>query len=1064
MTLQGALTVAVLAALAAPAAPAAPEPVAGTHLYPIEVAGTPEGLLAALDLGARAVTRAELFLDVIERLHFVPGRPLGMEPYASTITGFRNAWRRARRRDGTVSLEAVQQDSQARERLEELLRTAGFLLLRDASGTFLVRPDPDGRADARREALGAAGYPVTDLDVRMNAGEAAAFEPVSFEIPSPLPPEVWRNTVFEDPEPGERLGFRLLTDRRAALLYYGLLSMTPETVEFLVANPTLLRELYERDATGIALYGQSLVVEDGRVVAPGGGDAVHLWERAVRKSLDRPGDFFKTVLRYDEGVFPFLYDALARLDARRQRFALALWLPERQQRASFWRLYDVTAANVRLSRDAFWSGGFPDPTVLLAQVRTDDSGLPAGPAWSSLWNEALDGIDLPPHPGRDVRDAQRSGPVEASRLLQRVFRDPAWIAGRTAAFLFAQRHFSSAAAADLPNVLTTLRGFPLFGSLVSILNRMGVEAPATYAAAVRHAASLNRIQDREDARDALSQFQGAMALVDRARHARSLPAAAAAELAASAAAVRLDESRGYEGRMARWVAGELLPALGARPPAERRGDPPAAIGTGSGSAPRERIVLQALAGALEDDGRSQRTTTLWEGYSYVADLRGATLARLQEIRRLQSGASLDAALDLWGIANALAGGPDTAGEVERLAERLRSLAAALPERPGPVGAVTVSRILGRASEDLARVRDPGDVSRRASEAAPRLLRLADAVLGDVLRALVYAAYVGDPRSGVLGSGDLSGRHEFGLDPYYRDPLRATPWRFPVPRMLADRPWHVEGALLGLGLATADLRLQQIMTNEPPVTSSLGSHERDGLAITVALFNPFGRSESETREIARAVEAGRRRAMRLAGSPDEVPAVAAAAGLGRRRAALLAWAASREPDRLDEWLSLREFLWLGLEGTDAGDSGGDGGSAAERLSGWGAYAGRLDGCLCLRLAPPRLKWENWRGRAGSGLVAALAPDLTLWVAERFAARELPVSLSGPVLEVAMRYMLDRVQPAHVEDWNTVLRYPTTLRDADFEDYVSSLTGTDVLLPADLPAPARPAAAVRARRVP
>ena len=1059
--MKGALAAAVLAALAAQDAPASPEPVAGTHLFPIEVAGTPEGLLAAVGLRARAVTRAEVFLDVIERLHFIPGRPPGMERYASTVTAFLDALRRVRRTDGTVSLEAVRANARARDRLEEFLRVAGFLLRRDPSGQLVVRPDPDGRAQARREALEAGGFPVADLDVRMNAGEAAAFAPVAFEIPSPLPAEVWRDTIFDDPDPGERLGFRLLADRRAALLYYGLLSMTPETVEFLVTNPKLLRDLYERDATGIALYGRSLVVEDGRVVAPGGPDAVHVWERAVRKPLDRPGDFFKTVLRYDEGVFPFLYDAIARLDAPRQRFALALWLPERHQRANFWRLYDVVAANVRFSRDAFWSGGFPDPTVLLSQVRTDDSGLPVGPAWSGLWNVAFDGVDLPQNAARDVQDAERSGPLEASRLLEGVFRDPAWIAGRTAGFLFAQRRFAGVAAADLPDAVTTLRGFPLFTSLVSTLDRIGVESPATYAAAVRHAAGLNRMPDREDARDALSQFQGALALLDGARHARSLSAAAAAGLAASAAAVRLDESRGYEGRMARWVAGELLPALDASPPAERPRGPSAAAGAGYAFAPRERIVVRALAGALDDDGRSHRTTIDWEGFSYIADLRGVTLARLLETRRLQSGASLDAALDLWAIADALAGGPDTVEEVERLSERLRSVGGVLPARPGPGEAVIVSQTLERTHEDLAQVRARGDSSRRTADAARRLLRLADAVLGDVLRALVYAAYLGDPRSGVLGSGDLSGRHEFGLDPYYRDPLRATAWRFPVPRMLADRPWHVEGALLGLALATADLRLQQIMTNQPPVASPMGSHERDGLAATVALFNPFGRTESETREIAKAVEAGRRRAMRLAESPDEVPPVATTAGLGRRRSALLAWTANREPDRLDEWLSMREFLWLGLEEMDAGES------AAERLSGWGAYAGRLDGCLCLRLAPPRLRWENWRGRAGSGLMAALAADLTLWVGEGFAARALPVSLSGPVLEVAMRYMLDRVQPAHVEDWNTVLRYASRLRDADFEDYVSSLTGTDVLRPADLPARSRQQPVVklmRLRRVP
>ena len=458
---------------------------------------------------------------------------------------------------------------------------------------------------------------------------------------------------------------------------------------------------------------------------------------------------------------------------------------------------------------------------------------------------------------------------------------------------------------------------------------------------MRHAAGLNRIEDREDARDALSQFQGTLALLDRARRARSLPPAAAARLAASAAAVRLDEGRGYEGRMARWVAGELLPALGALPPAARP-DPSAATGAGHGSAPRERIVLQALAGALEDDGRSHRRTTTWEGFPYVADLRGATLARLLEARRLQSGASLDAALDLWAIADALAAGPDPE-EAERLARSLSSLGDALPGRPGPVGAVTVPDYLALAHEDLERVGTPGGRSRRAAEAAPALLRLADAVLGDVLRALVYAAHIGDPRSGVLGSGDLSGRHEFGLDPYYRDPLRATAWRFPVPRMLADRPWHAEGALLGLDLATATLRLQQIMTNQPPVTSALGSHERGGLAASVAFFNPYGRTESETREIARALEAGRQRVARLAESPDEVAAVAATAGLGRRRFALLAWTANREPDRLGASLSLRELLWLGLEETGARDSGGGRdcrSRAPERLGRLFREAGRL----------------------------------------------------------------------------------------------------------------------------
>ena len=92
--------------------------------------------------------------------------------------------------------------------------------------------------------------------------------------------------------------------------------------------------------------------------------------------------------------------------------------------------------------------------------------------------------------------------------------------------------------------------------------------------------------------------------------------------------------------------------------------------------PRERIVLRALAGALEDEGWGQRVTTTWEGFSYVADLRGATLTRLLEAREAQAGASLDAALDLWAVADTLAAGPETVEEVEALAGRLRSVASA----------------------------------------------------------------------------------------------------------------------------------------------------------------------------------------------------------------------------------------------------------------------------------------------------------------------------------------------------------------------------------------------------
>ena len=308
--------------------------------------------------------------------------------------------------------------------------------------------------------------------------------------------------------------------------------------------------------------------------------------------------------------------------------------------------------------------------------------------------------------------------------------------------------------------------------------------------------------------------------------------------------------------------------------------------------------------------------------------------------------------------------------------------------------------------------------------------------------------MGDPGSGVPASGDLSARHDFGLDPTVGDFLRTGAWRLPAARLTPDRPWYAEGARLGLDLATADLRLSQIITDLPPVQPVLATAEREVMAASVALFNPFGREESEIRAIAEAVAAGRRRATDLKNAPDDVPAAVAAAGLDGWRRALLGWIASREPERLDDWLSVRELFWLGWEEIGAGEASA---AAAERFRGWGGYSGPMDGCLCLRLAPPAMSWENWRGRAGSGLVSAMAADLPLWVAEQLAVHRLPVSLAGALLEIAMRHLLDRVEPSHIDDWNTVLRYPSTLSAADFEDYVSALTGTDLLRPAADPRP-------------
>ena len=692
---------------------------------------------------------------------------------------------------------------------------------------------------------------------------------------------------------------------------------------------------------------------------------------------------------------------------------------EGDRRSRWWELYDVFLARSRILPERPFDRVYPDPSVLLSVVRVRPSGEPAPPAWKGLWEEVFSGTDLPGNPERDVRGVTETDLVDAGWLAERVFERPERVDDRVHAVAFAQRRFRDAGAADLPDVLVALRGFSHFRALVLTLERMGGRRPAVYAAALRRAARLDDVSDPERRATVLSQFQGVMAIIERARHARALTDAAAESLVSSASAIELDRDREYAGRMAAWIGDVLVPALGA----EREGH----------AAPQEQAVLEALAGRGAAGGGP--VVVPWEGYDYVADLGGATLARLQAARRAQAGNSLDVALELSAVAASLAAGPDTLDAVAAAARRLESLDARLQERPEP-GSLEVAEYLSRARSRLQSIREPRRVD-RAVDAGRRLLRLADAVVGDVLRSLVYAGLVGDPRSGVLDGGDLAARHDFGVRIPDGDERRRAAWRLPVARNAPARPWYAEGALLGLDLATANLRLSQVVTTMPPVREVLDANDRRVLSTGPALFTAFDKGQEQLEVVAAAIEAGRARVAGLSDAPASVEAVAAAAGLSTRRRTLLDWMLRHEPQRLDTWFSLNELFWLGWPDGEA--------AGRTALRGWGAPAWPVTGCLCLDM-PPARSWEHWIGVPGSGIGPTLTPDPALWVAAGLGARGLPAAIAGDVLQVTMRNVLDRVRAAHPDDWTTVARYPSTLTAADFDDFVSTLTGTGILRPA------------------
>ena len=118
----------------------------------------------------------------------------------------------------------------------------------------------------------------------------------------------------------------ILDDRRAALLYHGLAALDDETLAWLGPDRETLLQVRQQAAL-FATFGRSIHVRGGRVLVPGGSDAEPLWTALTGVDPGRPAAFVQRIFRDDDGKLALLYDAIAHLDAPRQRFALGLHLP-----------------------------------------------------------------------------------------------------------------------------------------------------------------------------------------------------------------------------------------------------------------------------------------------------------------------------------------------------------------------------------------------------------------------------------------------------------------------------------------------------------------------------------------------------------------------------------------------------------------------------------------------------------------------------------------------------------------------------------------------------------------
>ena len=910
---------------------------------------------------------------------------------------------------GGLSL-AMAKTNTERGVLKQALEAVG-LRLREQRKTYTVDVDPGKDAIAVRARLQKIGIDATSLLKRLNAGESVLMTTSVTALPLPLSPDVWSSVVFERNVPEKTLFATIVRDRRASLLYYGLQSMTPNTLAYVARNPDLLRSFYRDVAGPFAAFGGSFQIdEEGRVVLPDGDDGIELWQSLVDEPITKPDRFGRALFSRDSGRLAYFFDGVLRLDEPHRRFALGLWITDRGARLERFRALYQTFIGVE-DRLSFTELPFLrpsyDPATLLGIVAVTPSGAPTAPAFKKLWSRAFESDDIPGVNDRTVNDPEEEGSIDAAWLAERL------VAAKQRSqfidqFAFGQRLFSAVSWAELPDVLVALRGFVRFPAAMLTLERIGVREPKVYAAAARRALGFEQIENDSESVPLLAQFQGALAILDRLARSGAVERGTLEELSSALIALDVTEHR-YEGRVGQWIDERLLNSLTA---------------TNATTSVEER-VLAALS-----DQVSSRDTFAWEGETYVLDDAPAR-RELAAVRKKQGGNTLDALLKALRPAQTLAHGSPTIDQIKTLTSELNAAAATLvPPRAwpdAPDGVPDSKKIIERVIRNLERLTKPQDAGKAAREVAP-FIELLDYLLGETLVALAYAPLVGEARSLVGSTTDMSHRHTFGVSLRSKgpEPPRRTAWRRPSPGSSAVGGEAVTGSLLGIDLALASKTLRRIATDTLPGPPRLNTNDAATLIGTVGLLNPRQMASAQLTAIGAALARGRDRVRAAAGNPETRDALAVSARMSSSRRQLLTWAADRVPNQLERLFSVSEMFWIGVD------------PAIDRttIDAWGMSFEPMTGCFCLRF-PPAGSWDAIAGRESTPQLAFAIADVNLRVAGLLSETKVPAPLFAGVMRMAMRDYLDTVPALYFDDWEAISTHAWSLTRERIEDYVSAL---------------------------
>lgn len=223
-----------------------------------------------------------------------------------------------RRDRNTVYLDLSLADEASGKRTRKVLKLLGWEM-REAG---VIEPAEGSSAAARQATSAALAVDEIEMQRAFNANQTFRITLKDDWVPAVLGETIWRDEFYGRRSFAGEFTEALSENPELAKLYVGISEMDASTAGELVKDFGL-KTLHDKWANNLYQYSADLVVREGRALVPGGKGSESIWRKMTGENPSTPRQFFRELLKKDNGKMLAFFSCLMQVDVPRQKFFLS---------------------------------------------------------------------------------------------------------------------------------------------------------------------------------------------------------------------------------------------------------------------------------------------------------------------------------------------------------------------------------------------------------------------------------------------------------------------------------------------------------------------------------------------------------------------------------------------------------------------------------------------------------------------------------------------------------------------------------------------------------------------